>query len=135
MKSSRCWQSTNGVGATVFSPMRTGSVSLMLVLVLAMMVGAFAISLSGRAAQQRRAEAEHQSVAMLESAIDTARQAQLAGDTKLRLPLNDAAVEWIIVERSSPQGDVPPQYVATRYRNEQPGATLRRLANVEDETP
>lgn len=114
------------------SPRRIGSVSLMLVLVLAMLVGAFAVTLSSRAAQQRRVETQHQSTAVLESAIATARQAKLSGDTKLRLPLDEAGGEWIVVERISPPDDAPPQYQATRYRKDQPGPTIRRIDSVED---
>lgn len=129
----KCRPPANRSRSTAAQPIRAGSVSLMLVLVLVFMVGAFAVSLSGRAAQQRRAETQHQSVAVLESAIVTARQANIAGDIQLRLPLDETGGEWVIVERISQQGDLPPQYVATRYRNGQPGPSIRRPAPVDDE--
>ncbi|TWU10691.1 hypothetical protein [Allorhodopirellula heiligendammensis] len=110
---------------------QTGSVSLMLVLILALLVGTFAVSLSGRAAQQRRATQHHQTIAVLESAIDGVSRADFADDETLRLPIDENAGRWIEVRRMSESGDELHLYQATQFQDDRPGLSILRSTPVE----
>ncbi len=105
---------------------RTGAVALMLVLVLSMLVGTFAIALNSRAAQQRNAEYHEHSIVLLESAIDSVAQANLSEENNVRLPVDEAAGRWIEVELISEAGDEPSEYRATQYKDDQPGLSIQR---------
>ena len=106
---------------------RTGSVALMLVLILALLVGTFAVSVARRASNERRNELHHQSIAVLDSAIDAVALSDLESDVDLRLPLDKASGRWVIV-KSVIGPDAAPQYRATLYHNDQPGISIWRLA-------
>ncbi|TWT64819.1 hypothetical protein [Allorhodopirellula solitaria] len=105
---------------------RRGAVALMLVLVLTLLVGTFAISLTSRANQQRRTERQHQAIAALESAIDAARRADLPGESSIRLPLGSEGDRWIIVETDSSPDEPSERYRATQYHNDRPGLSISR---------
>ena len=105
---------------------RRGSVSLVLVLILALLVGTFAASVTSRASHERRTELHHRSIATLESAIE----AVVVNETEIRLPLDssettDETGRWIVVETIT-QPDETRLYQATLYHNGQSGITIRR---------
>ncbi|SMP58612.1 hypothetical protein SAMN06265222_10677 [Neorhodopirellula lusitana] len=124
---------------------RTGSVALMLALVLALLVGTLAISISSRVTHERRNDIQHQSIATLRAAIDAVEQSGMELDEKIRLPLNEASPaseadsdsrsdsrdasplgdRWIVVERVA-ETDASPQYQATLYQDDHPGLSIRR---------
>ncbi len=104
---------------------RSGSIALILVLVLTLIVGSFAVSISSRGMHERRGEFQSQSVIVLESAIATVIASELTGDKKIRLPLDEATNRWIIVEISASNDQS--QYQATMFHNEKPGLSIRRI--------
>ena len=119
---------------------RSGSVALMLVLVLALLVGAFASSVSSRVSHERRNELHRRQTKVLQSAISAVARSGASSDSEIRLPLDEAfqqipvqdnAVKrWIIVKAIS-QPDEQIQYKATLYRNGQPGLSLFRKGDNE----
>jgi len=104
---------------------RSGSIALMLVLVLTLLFGTFVVSIVRLAAHQRRAELEHQSVTVLESAIDAAVDFDFTNEIRLQLPINGEQKTWVIVERVS-TSDSENKLRATLYRNEKPTLTIDR---------
>ncbi|MCS7469858.1 hypothetical protein NZK35_24670 [Stieleria sp. ICT_E10.1] len=106
---------------------RFGSIGLMLVLMLALLVGTFAVSVARRASNERHHALHHQSIMALESAIEAVEQFNPTPDSKLRLPLDQNSNRWILVE-SVGGPDTKRQYQATLYHNDQPGLSIQRLA-------
>ncbi|MCM2373160.1 hypothetical protein [Aporhodopirellula aestuarii] len=109
---------------------RRGSASLVLVLILALLVGTFAASVTSRASHERRNEHHHRSIATLESAIEAVAQSGEMEETEIRLPLGsseatDETGRWIVVETIT-QPDETRLYQATLYHNGQSGLTVRR---------
>jgi hypothetical protein len=109
-----------------FRPTRRGLAAIGLVLALALLVGTFAIATGGRAAQSRRHDLHHQTITLLESAIQTAQSLGDDFESDLRLPVDDDAGVWIDVKVIA-SGDQPNQIEATLVRNNRPGMSIRRL--------
>lgn len=117
----RCKQST-----------RCGSVSLVLVLILALLVGTFAASVTSRASHERRTEVQHGWIATLETAIEAVARSGVVNESKIRLPVDGSPSagetgRWIIIETLS-LPDETQMYQATLFHNSQPGLTIRRPA-------
>ncbi|QDV44448.1 hypothetical protein Enr13x_43140 [Stieleria neptunia] len=106
---------------------RTGSVGLMLVLMLALLVGTFAVSVARRASNERHHVLHHQSIMALQSAIEAVEQSGPDSDAKVRLPLDQDSNRWIMVE-SIGGPETKRQYQATLYHNDQPSLSIQRLA-------
>ncbi|WP_233215745.1 hypothetical protein [Rhodopirellula bahusiensis] len=106
-------------------PTRRGLAALGLVLALALLVGTFAIATGGRATQSRRHDLHHQSIALLESAIQTAQSLGEELESDLRLPVDEGAAVWIDVKVIT-SDDQPNQIEATLVRNNRPGMSIRR---------
>ncbi len=106
---------------------RAGSIGLVLVLMLALLVGTFAVSLARRASNERLHTLHHHSIMALESAIEAVDRSDTDPDQKLRLPLDQSSNRWIMVE-SVDGPDTKRQYQATLYHNDQPGLSIQRLA-------
>nr|WP_236649289.1 hypothetical protein [Rhodopirellula sp. SM50] len=106
---------------------RFGSIGLILVLILALLVGTFAVSMTRRASNERHHTLHHQSIMALESAIEAVEQSDPDSDSTLRLPLDQNSNRWILVE-SVGGPDTKRQYQATLYHNDQPGLSIQRLA-------
>ncbi|MCC9655119.1 hypothetical protein [Rhodopirellula halodulae] len=104
---------------------REGSSALVMVLMLSLLVGTFALTVTNRAADERRAEWDRQQIAILESAIRSARPFSKDLPSPLRLPVDDEAKVWVEVKVINP-GDANDQLQATLFRNEQPGLTIQR---------
>lgn len=109
------------------SKTRTGSAALMLVLALALLVGTFATSVTRRVLSERQSEMHRRSIAVLQSAIDAVADSDFSLDTSIRLPLDDALERWVLVEPVVGPDDEP-QFLATLYRDDQPGLSIRRFA-------
>ncbi|MFG0268110.1 MAG: hypothetical protein ACF8AM_23580 [Rhodopirellula sp. JB055] len=107
-------------------PTRRGLAALGLVLALALLVGTFAIATGGRATQSRQHDLHHQSIAVLESAIQTAQSLGEELESDLRLPVDEDAAVWIDVKVIT-SSDQPNQIEATLVRNNRPGVSIRRL--------
>lgn len=108
-----------------YRPRRTGSVALMLVLVLTLAVGTFAASVARMASQDRNRELHHQSMVDLEAAVQAVVASDLLADdddSSISLPLDPTAGRRIVVKRIDPS----PNYQATLYQNDQPGLSIRR---------
>ncbi|WP_286177358.1 hypothetical protein [Stieleria mannarensis] len=103
---------------------RTGMIGWMVVLILALLVGTFAVTVTRRATNERNDQLHRQRVAILESAIDAFRQSEPEDGERVRLPLDDAS-RWVIVE-SADGTSAKRQYQATMYRNDRPGISIRR---------
>ncbi|TWT92242.1 hypothetical protein Pla100_47790 [Neorhodopirellula pilleata] len=83
--------------------------ALILVLVLALMVGTFAASVTSLASHERRHELQRQSHADLRAAIEAVAQSGLLtqeNDT-MKLPLNEPSRSWIEVKRISSSSEEP----------------------------
>ena len=106
---------------------RTGSVALMLALILTLLVGTFAASVTRRASNEPRNELHHRSIAVLESAIDAVAESDLKIATNVRLPLDDASKRWVTIN-SVVTPDADTQYEATLYHHDRPGLSIRRIA-------
>lgn len=106
---------------------RDGAVGLMLVLILTLLVGTFALSVSRRASNERRNEYHHQTIAVLQSAIDAVAETDFGSDAKIRLPLDTVSKRWVIVEAVI-QPNAKLYYQATLYHNDQSGLSIRRPA-------
>lgn len=114
---------------------RGGSVALMIVLVLTLLVGTFAASVSSRVTHERRSEQHRQIVAVLQSAIDSVAASQWDGEEEIRLPLDEDSWRWIVVEKVS-QAGAAAEYQATLYHQQKPGLFIRRLfATAPSERP
>ncbi|QEF99091.1 hypothetical protein Mal15_31510 [Stieleria maiorica] len=105
-------------------PARTGMIGWMVVLILTLLVGTFAITVTRRATHERNDQLHRQRIMILESAIDALRQSEMDVGERIRLPLGDAT-RWVVVEAvdGAPIGR---QYQATLYRNDRPGVSIRR---------
>lgn len=108
----------------------SGSAALMLVLVLAMLVGTFAVSVTRRASNERRSEIQHRAVDILESAIEAVAESDFSSQTKVRLPIDDESGRWVIVE-TVVETDATPKYRATLYHKNLPGISISRVARNE----
>ncbi|WDQ16356.1 hypothetical protein [Rhodopirellula sp. P2] len=106
-------------------PSRHGLAALGLVLALALLVGTFALVTGGNAANSRRHDLHHQSITLLESAIQTAQALGDELESDLRLPVDEEAGVWIDV-KVIVSGDQPNQIEATLVRNNRPGISIRR---------
>ncbi len=114
------------------SRQRKGSVALILVLVLALLAGTFAASVTRRASQDRNNEQHRQSIAVLRSAIDSVVDADLALETPLRLPLDESSTRSVLVETISDPGSTP-MIRATLFHNDQPGLFIQTSQTAEDQ--
>ncbi|WP_236621267.1 hypothetical protein [Rhodopirellula sallentina] len=102
-------------------------------LLLALLVGTFAASVTQRATQERDNERHHQTIATLETAIDAVAGSVLADEPNVRLPVSSPAThndegQWVIVEPVT-QSEEPLMYRATVFRDGRPGVSILRSAN------
>lgn len=96
---------------------RTGSIALMLVLVLTLLAGTFAVSITRSAAAERRAELDRQTIRILQSAIDAVIDANLSSETPIRLDVEEGKGTFILIEPIS-DPDTEQNLRATLYRND-----------------
>lgn len=109
---------------------RGGSAALMLILILTLLVGSFATTMVQRVSDERRTALQHQSISMLESAIDSAERFELTKDDTIRLPVTEYPERWITIE-SITDSDSKTIYLATLSEDAQPGLSIRRLKRNE----
>lgn len=103
---------------------RDGSVLFILVLMLTLLIGTFVISLTRLTSGERRNEVHRQQIAVLESAIEAVQRFDSQDQTAIRLPIDEAADHWILVEASEGGSEV--QYEATLLRKGTPGPSIVR---------
>lgn len=106
-------------------PIRTGSVALVLVLVLTLAVGTFAASVTRLASHERHLQSRQEMIATLEAAIDAVVESELFDDgteTRISLPLDPILGRRIVVQRVNSSSEIQ----ATFFQNATPGLSLRR---------
>ena len=108
---------------------RRGTVAVMLVLVLVLLVGTFAVSVCRRSVDERRNDLHHHQVVVLQNAIECVTASGVAIDDVVRLPLDTTGERWVVVKTvTSDDGRL--LFQATSYRNDQAGFSIRRPARI-----
>lgn len=106
---------------------RSGAVGLMLILVLVLVVGTFALSVGRHALHERQRERHHQAIATLQSAIDAVSIADVSDGVEVRLPITTSDDRWVVVTKIG-ETESQIRYLATLFHNGQPGLSISRPA-------
>ena len=108
-----------------FRPTRAGWVALILVLVLSLLVGTFAVTVNRRAAAEQHREYERQKRSVLQAAIDAVAKIELESDAAIKLPLDNDNRRWVIVGPAISETGTK-HLQAVLYQNGQAGLSLAR---------
>jgi len=112
---------------------RTGSVALLLVLLLAVMIGSAAIGMARTEVAHQRADRQANQVALLDAAIDAVRQSDIAQKQVIRLPIDPERDHWIDVQWTSSDdatGTSPQIISASERKGERVLLTITRPSGV-----